>query len=216
MFVLLLVAGFELIFGMSAARASALSLLPVVAMGVGLLNCAGTIMYYASLSKLLPTRLSLRSEDTGSPYVSLGTAAFLGFCVCLLVHFTDRWHSRAVLFNFTMLCSFVVHIISSIGYVYLQLKFQDFPREYRSPVGIAGAGVSISIWVLCVLSVAAFQRDYCAALVVFLVYCATVSALYVTLVARQQRVSEVETILFFKAHVINCKFLRSAPICYVC
>jgi amino acid transporter len=195
-------------FGIRDVYASILSIPTIFAMGFSFMYCSGKILYFGSQSKIFPTQCAYRRASNGSALISFAISAIMGFLVCLLIHFVKRWNLRYLLTNCALLCSYSVYLIQCIGYVYLQQKFENLPRSYLSPTGRIGAVISIVVWILCGISIVVFQKDDSAAIVIFCIYGALLSALYFGFVRHYQTVSKTEGKILFKVHVVNCKQCR--------
>ena len=192
-------------FGIPWASATVLSIPATYATAYGFIYAYGKLFVAMASSKLLPSVLGLRMEESETPYAGLIAGSVLGYGICLLVFYVP-WIGLQ-LFNICMLSAFMAYISQCLGYIQLQYKFRNLSREFRSPLGIPGAVYSISVWSLGVISIVGFQGDKQFALIVFVCVCVLSTVFYFAWSKNRQTFSEEERKILFVAHVVNCKYM---------
>ncbi|KAF0776108.1 hypothetical protein AaE_000193 [Aphanomyces astaci] len=89
-----------------------------------------------------------------------------------------------------------------VGYVFLKKRYKNIPRTFRSPLGVAGAGVAICVFTLCALSILVFQDAQTGTSKAAMVVMLAVLSMYYHLFAKsRQTISDDEQKLLFFAHV---------------
>ena len=197
-------------FGISSASATILTIPATYATAFGFVYAYGKLMLAMASSKLFPRLLRKRSR-TGAPYVAILSGSVLGYLVCLLVYFVPFIGLQ--LFNICLLCAFVAYSAQCVGYIQLNTKFKNLPREFRSPLGIPGAVYSLMVWALGVVSIIGFQDDNQFAFIVVVCMIVLLTVFYYAYAKSRQTFSEEERKIMFVAHVVNCKYsILSHPI----
>ena len=145
--------GFRLMFNISDAAATALSLPATYATAFGFIFSYGRLMIAMSESRLLP-RCFRKMHSLA--YIA---GSLISFGVCLLVYFVPV--VSMYLFNITILSGFCAYTSQLYGFIMLRTRFQSLPRKFRSPLGIPGAVVGMVIFLMGIVAVIGFQRDNC-------------------------------------------------------
>lgn len=192
-------------FKISSQYATILSIPATYATAFGFIFSYGQLMRAMSESKLLPSVFNKTLPGSGTPYVALIVGSVLGYVICIVMYFNA--YLLANIFNICIFSAFVAYISQCLGYLYLQTKFSNLQRDFRSPLGVAGAVVSLLVWVLCVVGQVAFLGDNQFALIVLVSLIALLTAYYFGYAKARQTFSEEERKILFVAHVINCKCL---------
>ena len=131
--------------------ASALSLPATYATAFGFIYSYGKLIVSMSESKLLPRFLRRRYSKTSSPYWALITGSVIGLCLLILIHNEPSIGSK--LFNVCILSAFTAYSAQCVGYIQMHTKYDNIPREFRSPLGIYGAVYSLIVWVIAAVSI---------------------------------------------------------------
>ena len=145
--------GFRLMFNISDAAATALSIPATYATAFGFIFSYGRLMIAMSESRLLP-RCFRKMHSLA--YIS---GSLVSFGVCLLVYFVPVVSNY--LFNITILSGFCAYTSQLYGFIMLRTRFKSLPRKFHSPLGIPGAVLGIVIFLMGIVAVVGFQRDNC-------------------------------------------------------
>ncbi len=156
-----------------------------------------------SASKLLPEMFSWKFGPSQSPYMSLICGSCLGYLLCLLMYFVPFVSLH--LYDICILSAFVAYSSQCVGYMFMQTRYENIHRDFRSPLGRGGAVFSLLVWLLCILSVAAFAEDNQFALIAFVCVGGVLTVYYFIYAKSRQTFSEEEKKVLFVAHVINCE-----------
>jgi len=118
----------------------------------------GRQIFSLSRAGYFPRWLSRTHADRETPHVALIAGAGLGYLVALTIHSLGAEHPvGAVLINMAVFGAVVSYVLQMSSYILLRLRLPDIERPYRSPLGIAGAVVALSI--AAVTCVALFVSD---------------------------------------------------------
>ena len=106
----------------------------------------GRQIYSLSRAGYLPTGLSLTHPRRRTPVRAMVAGAALGFLAALAVHLSPQDSPvGAVLLNMTVFGAVLAYVLQMGSYLTLRWRFPHLHRPYRSPLGIAGAVVSMAI-----------------------------------------------------------------------
>lgn len=118
----------------------------------------GRQIFSLSRAGYFPRWLSRTHADRETPHVALIAGAGLGYLVALTIHSLGAEHPvGAVLINMAVFGAVVSYVLQMSSFILLRIRLPDIERPYRSPLGIAGAGVALSI--AAVTCVALFVSD---------------------------------------------------------
>jgi ethanolamine permease len=78
----------------------------------------------------------------------------------------------------------------------------NIKREFKSPLGVAGAVYGSAVFLLAFIGIAFFQENYIA-LIVFVSYVALVTVYYFFVVKHRQFFSNEEKEVLMQAHVVK-------------
>jgi ethanolamine permease len=143
--------GFRAIFGTNAAGALALAgVIGLVASFHAITFASGRQIYSLSRAGYFPHFLSLTHGTHKTPNVALIAGAALGLAVMLVVWFTlggQRAGSfiGGVLLNMAVFGAMLSYLLQGLTFIQLRRRFPQIERPYRSPVGVAGAALTIVI-----------------------------------------------------------------------
>ncbi len=152
--------GFKTIFGAGVGA----RLLALIAVS-GLLASFHTIIfaygrqiYSLSRAGYFPRWLSLTHRRFKTPHISLIVGAILGYAAALAIHLLGPDSPvGAVLLNMAVFGAVLSYVLQMASFIVLRRKFPRLSRPYRSPVGEAGALLTLLISV--VTFVALFLGD---------------------------------------------------------
>ncbi len=118
----------------------------------------GRQIFSLSRAGYFPRWLSRTHADRETPHVALIAGAGLGYLVALTIYALGAEHPvGAVLINMAVFGAVVSYVLQMSSFILLRIRLPDIERPYRSPLGIAGAVVALSI--AAVTCVALFVSD---------------------------------------------------------
>jgi ethanolamine permease len=198
--------GYRTALGLSDRQATWLVIPGTYATAFGFMYSFNRQLSAMSESGLLPKCLSQKAGVNHTSYVSIVAGSVAAFVVMRVVFYVDA-SKEGVLFLLSICGSYVVYGSVFVSYIVCQSKYSSVKREFRSPLGVAGAYYGLFVFAVSYVGVVVFQEDGYIAFACFLGFMGLCAAYYV-LVARQRQVfSEEEQKALFTAYVINCKSL---------
>ena len=143
--------GFRAIFGMDTAGALALAaVIGLVASFHAIIFASGRQIYSLSRAGYFPHFLSVTHGKHKTPNVALVTAAVIGLAVMLVVWFTmggERAGSfiGGILLNMAVFGAMFSYLLQGLTFIQLRRRFPNIERPFRSPLGVAGAALTVII-----------------------------------------------------------------------
>ncbi|KDO24831.1 hypothetical protein SPRG_09664 [Saprolegnia parasitica CBS 223.65] len=193
--------GYERILHLSPADAMMLSIPATFATIFGFVLAYSNILAAMASSHLLPVVLTRQLGWSHTHPIATLLGSLLGFGMCFLVREFETL--RDELFNIGMVLAFAAYAAQCVGYMYLKQRFAHLPRAFRSPLGVYGAFLSLTIWLVNIVSVLAFQ-DHVAYKLQVLAGLLLLQSIYYHMYAKhKQQMSEDERKVLFFAHVAN-------------
>ena len=118
----------------------------------------GRQIFSLSRAGYFPRWLSRTHPERETPHVALMVGAVLGYLVALTIHGLGPEHPvGAVLLNMAVFGAVVSYVLQMSSYILLRIRLPHIERPYRSPLGIPGAVIALSI--AAVTCVALFVSD---------------------------------------------------------
>ncbi|KAL4158534.1 hypothetical protein PRNP1_004310 [Phytophthora ramorum] len=192
--------GFELMFNVSHHAATVLSLPATYATAFGFMWCYGKLIVAMATSNLLPKFLSTTTKGNETPYGALLAGSAVSYALCTISYFVPDVGKN--LFKICILSAFMSYTGQCIGYIALKRNYRNIKSsEFRSPFGIAGAVYSAAIWVLAIISVAAFQGNGGVEIIAFSLTVALLTIFYFGYARKRQTFSAAENRVMLVAHV---------------
>ena len=148
--------GFRSIFGDGAAKVLALiAVAGLVASFHAVIFAYGRQVYSLSRAGYFPRALSLTHGERKTPEVALVAGAAVGLAVMLVVWFTLGAERGAqviggVLLNMAVFGAMFSYVMQGLAFILLRRRFPAMERPYRSPLGVAGAVVTVVIAVVTI------------------------------------------------------------------
>ncbi|DAZ92522.1 TPA: hypothetical protein N0F65_012752 [Lagenidium giganteum] len=181
--------GFVLMFPLTKASATLLSLPATYATAFAFIWCYGKLISAMATSKLLPPVLAARSRY-GTPYVAIVTGSVISYVASAVVFYTDHSNFAAIT---CITCAFLTYIAQCISYISLRLNLRNMETStFRSPFGIAGAVFAIGVWVLALVGVAGFQENHYIVVSTLVIIIALLSVFYLVYARKRQTLSPQE------------------------
>ena len=143
--------GFRAIFGMDTAGALALAaVIGLVASFHAIIFASGRQIYSLSRAGYLPHFLSVTHGEHKTPNVALIAAALIGLAVMLVIWFTvggERAGSfiGGILLNMAVFGAMLSYLLQGLTFIQLRRRFPNIERPFRSPLGVAGAVLTVII-----------------------------------------------------------------------
>eukprot|EP01033_Poteriospumella_lacustris_P007449 gene7449-5358_t len=193
--------GFQHSFGWNYDEVTWLALPASYATGFGFIFMYGRQMCSMSRSGLLPKFLQHRTKSTNSPYVALMFGSVISVFALLVVYFIDVTYLNQV-FHVCVLSSYSVNVAVLFCYFIFRKRYAHLNRPFISPFGYAGAVYGILIYSLGMISILGFQVDNIP-LIIMCIYLTVLTVYYYFFGFQEQKLSEEEQKVLFKAYVIN-------------
>ncbi|KAL4106168.1 hypothetical protein PRIC1_004222 [Phytophthora ramorum] len=201
--------GFELMFNVSHHAATVLSLPATYATAFGFMWCYGKLIVAMATSNLLPKFLSTTTKGNETPYGALLAGSAVSYALCTISYFVPDVGKN--LFKICILSAFMSYTGQCIGYIALKRNYRNIKSsEFRSPFGIAGAVYSAVIWVLAIISVAAFQGNGGVEIIAFSLTVALLTIFYFGYARKRQTFSAAENRVMLVAHVTKFNVKKMA------
>ncbi len=106
----------------------------------------GRQIYSLSRAGYFPTWLSVTHGRRQTPDRALIAGSLLGFVAALLIYLTgEKSLIGATLLNMAVFGAVIAYIFQMVSFIRLRLRFPLLDRPYRSPLGIPGALLGMSI-----------------------------------------------------------------------
>ena len=111
----------------------------------GSIYAYGRVIFALSRAGYFPRVLSITGKGK-TPWIALLVGGIVGLgCVLLIDHFGSGSKLGAALLNMAVFGAVISYSIVMASYIKLKITRKDLPRPYKSPLGIAGAVVGISL-----------------------------------------------------------------------
>ncbi|MDN5204678.1 amino acid permease [Fulvivirgaceae bacterium BMA10] len=143
--------GFRLLYGDSIAKGLALvAVIGLIASFHTIIFAFGRQIYSLSRAGYFPVSLSITHSKRKTPYIALITGSAIGFGVLMLTRFLSGTEQSEVfiggaLLNMAVFSAMLSYILQSASFLMLRAKRPNLERPYISPLGKAGAYVTILI-----------------------------------------------------------------------
>src|SRR5215831_17772764 len=140
--------GFQTIFG-TGLQSRALALLActgLIASFHTIIFAYGRQIYSLSRAGYFPTWLSVTHGKRQTPHRALLAGSVLGFAAALAIHLLPQGSPvGAVLLNMAVFGAVIAYVFQMVSFIVLRVRFARMDRPYRSPAGIVGALVALTI-----------------------------------------------------------------------
>ncbi|RLN74316.1 hypothetical protein BBJ28_00019793, partial [Nothophytophthora sp. Chile5] len=203
--------GFTWLFKISREAATVLSLPATYATAFGFMWCYGKLISAMAMSRLLPPVLSKTTHNYETPYAALLAGSAVSYALCIIAYFVPAVGSK--LFSICILAAFMSYTGQCVGYISLKRNYRNIKSsEFRSPWGIAGALYSMSVWLLCIAAVVAFQGNGGVEIIAFSAMVTLLTLFYFGYARHRQTFSAQENRVMLVAHVtkFNVKKVAAA------
>ncbi|GLE08843.1 hypothetical protein PINS_up020295 [Pythium insidiosum] len=194
--------GFENLFRIPQATSTLLSLPATYATAFGFMWCYGKLIAAMAQSRLLPPVLARLTTSSRTPYMALIAGSLVSYGLCMAVYWVPAVSKS--LYNICMLSAMMAYTGQCVGYISLKTNYRNIKSsQYKSPFGIPGAIVSISIWLLNATAVIGFQANGHVEIIVFGSTLLGLTIFYFTVAKKKQTFSSQENKILLVAHVMK-------------
>ncbi|WP_343564924.1 amino acid permease [Kiloniella sp. b19] len=142
--------------GIGSLILSLIAVIGLVASFHTIIYAYGRNIFSLSRAGYYPKFLSLTLDERGTPYIGLVAGGIAGYLVAILVQsrtaiFGDM-ETGAVLLNMAVFAALISYSLQCLSFIAIRRKLPDIERPYKSPLGNAGAIVTIAIAVVTIIS----------------------------------------------------------------
>ena len=143
--------GFAVMYGGGLAKAlSAVAVAGLVASFHAIIFAYGRQIYSLSRAGYFPRALSVTNQARKTPGLALVIGGLVGLAVMLAVWFGLGAEKGAAviggaLLNMAVFGAMFSYVMQGLSFILLRRKFPGLPRPYKSPLGVAGAGLTVII-----------------------------------------------------------------------
>ena len=143
--------GFAVLYGGGLAKAlSAVAVAGLVASFHAIIFAYGRQIYSLSRAGYFPRALSVTNQARKTPGLALAIGGLVGLAVMLAVWFGLGAEKGAAviggaLLNMAVFGAMFSYVMQGLSFILLRRNFPDLPRPYKSPLGVAGAGLTVII-----------------------------------------------------------------------
>ena len=143
--------GFRVIYGTDIAKLlSLLAVIGLIASFHTIIFAYGRQIYSLSRAGYYPAFMSITHGSRKTPHVALLTGALIGLTVITTVWVTRGATAAgatigATLLNMAVFGAMISYALQGISFILLRRRMPNIDRPYRSPLGIPGAALTVSI-----------------------------------------------------------------------
>uniref|UniRef100_A0AAV1U5A1 Amino acid transporter n=1 Tax=Peronospora matthiolae TaxID=2874970 RepID=A0AAV1U5A1_9STRA len=171
-----LLTGYQSVFGDNSTTSgfSWMLLLGLIASFHSFIFCMGQLLFAIARDGYLPHILTRIHPTRGTMYVSLIAGSSVGFLVVMVLHFViGDTRLGSVMINLALIGAVISYIFQLTSFIRLRIKEPSRVRPYRSPFGIPGALVSMSLCVAGMVSIiysGTSSYEFLASIIVAILY----------------------------------------------
>ncbi len=164
-----------------------------IAMAFGFILPTAKLFQAMSCSKLIPQELGGTKINVAFCYTLP-----ISFALCLCGFYIPNFNIENIPIFFAMF----TYLSDLFAYCKMQTEFTSMEREFRSPFGIVGSVFAGLVFILCAISIAAFQTDFLV-LEFAAVFWVLLSVYYFAYAKNRQIFSDEEQKTLLTLHVIS-------------
>ncbi|UCH30045.1 MAG: ethanolamine permease, partial [Myxococcales bacterium] len=194
--------GFKTIFGagLGAKLLALVAVTGLIASFHSIIFAYGRQIFSLSRAGYFPRWLSRTHPRRQTPHVALLVGAALGYAVAYGIHRLGPEHPvGAVLLNMAVFGAVIAYALQMLSYILLRLRLPHIERPYRSPLGVPGAVVALSIAVVTLVALFVTDPVYQKVVIGAAVWYG-LGLLWFALVARRKLVLAPEESFALSAH----------------
>lgn len=143
--------GFKILFGSSIAKGLTLvAVIGLIASFHTIIFAFGRQIYSLSRAGYFPVALSITHSKRKTPYTALIAGSVIGFSILMITRFLSGAEQSGIfiggaLLNMAVFSAMLSYILQSGSFLLLRINQPDLVRPYVSPMGKAGAWITIVI-----------------------------------------------------------------------
>jgi len=143
--------GFKFLYGSGLAKGLTLvAVIGLIASFHTIIFAFGRQIYSLSRAGYFPIFLSITHSTRKTPYTALIAGSIIGFIVLMLTRFLAGAEQSEIfiggaLLNMAVFSAMLSYVLQSASFLLLRIKRPELERPYKSPLGKAGAWVTIVI-----------------------------------------------------------------------
>ncbi len=171
----------------------------------GFYYCSGKQIHALTKSGLMPTFLDKTLPVVETPYLCFLLSGLVG--MSLSVYAVYHSSSLEAIRSLSLLAAFLTFIVTFIAYIVFRRKFSSMQRSFVNPLGDFAAIFGIINYLLAIIGIifynAANYSSQPVYLIVLALYLVVATIFFWTYLVKNQKFSEEEKKLMFKAYLIN-------------
>ncbi len=153
--------GFEAVFGGGATTTllTLIALTGLIASFHTIIYAYGRVLFALSRAGYFPRWISITGKQTHTPHYALILGAGIGLVCAFLIDQMSEGVVGAALLNMAVFGAVISYAMVMLSYIKLKHSRPDLERPYKSPLGLAGAYVGVTLSLLSLAATFAVQ-DY--------------------------------------------------------
>jgi len=201
--------GFVQLLKISKHYSALLSLPGAFATSFGFMWAYGKLIAAMSTSRLLLPFCAKTTKASSTPYNALLIGSAFSYSLCLLVHFDPEIGESFT--GVCMLSASMSYAGQCVGYIALKKNYRNIKSsEFKSPFGIAGAIVSLLVWLLMAVSLLTIHDDGGKDAIGFALIVVLFTVFYFGYARKRQTFSPQENKIMLVAHVTKFNIKKVA------
>ncbi|MDX6766081.1 MAG: ethanolamine permease [Candidatus Methylacidiphilales bacterium] len=152
--------GFKAIFGegLTTAAFTIIALVGLVASFHTVIYAAGRVLFALSRSGYYPQWISVTGKTTHTPHRALILSAVVGFVIALVCSIDTKTVGAALL-SMSVFGAVISYAVVMAAYIKLKITRPDMPRPYKSPLGVPGAVIGVTLAVIGLAATMAVESN---------------------------------------------------------
>lgn len=168
----------------------------------GLYYCSGKQIHALTKSGLMPTFLDKTVPVVGTPCLCFLLSGLVGMLLSIYTYYNTEILSSIQ--SLSLLTVFITFIVTFIAYIVFRRKFSSMQRSFVNPLGDFAAIFGIVNFMLASIGLIFYsERGQPVYLIVLALYLVVATIFFWTYLVKNQKFSEEEKKLMFKAYLIN-------------
>ena len=181
-----------------------LALIPMFAATYSTIFCYGRQIFSMSRSGLLPSFLSLTTEEGGTTYVSMIFGSIVGTLICFVYRLAPKSDlTFAAMSNTLLIAALFNYLFQIAAYVVIRTKFEMLARAYENPLGLYGAGYSFVVFLFSLIGLIGWSENIWIALVALFCWTSIGMAYYFLVSVKNLNLSPEEQASMFMLYSLK-------------
>ncbi len=168
---------------------------------LGLYYCCGRQLLAITKSGLLPPFLAKTTPGSDAPYMTFILAAIVGSILNVFKMLSPQYVE--VVRGISLIASFYIFILCLISYLGFRRKFSTMTRSFTNPLGDYAAIYGIGYFIIASIAVIFYSSINPMFLIGLGIYFILATIFFWTYLVHNQKFSEEEKKIMFKAYLIN-------------